>query len=67
MILRCKQQLKEEGSNAFLGNGNRSPMEKELHRVRAENKRLLIERDILKKQRPFLPRSGRDFHLDFQE
>jgi hypothetical protein len=43
MILLWKQELEEEGSNAFLGNGNRSPIEKELYRLRAENNRLLIE------------------------
>ena len=47
LILRWKQELEAEGSNAFPGNGNRSPVEEELHRLRAENKRLLMERDIL--------------------
>ena len=65
LILRWKQELEAEGSNAFLGNGNRSPMEEELHRLHAENKRLLMELDILKKQRPSLPRRGSDFHMDF--
>ncbi len=46
LILRWKQELEAEDSNAFPGNGNRSPMEEELHRLRAENKRLLMERDI---------------------
>jgi hypothetical protein len=65
--LRWKQELEAEGSNAFPGNGNRSPMEKELHRLRAEYKRLLIGLDILKSNSPSLPRRGRDFHMDFQE
>ena len=49
LILRWKQELEAEGSNAFPGNGNRSPMDEELHRLHAENKRLLMELDILKK------------------
>ena len=58
LILRWKQELEAEGSNAFPGNGNRSPMEEELHRLRAENKRLLMERDILKKSTVFFAEEG---------
>ena len=58
LILRWKQELEAEGSNAFPGNGNRSPMEEELHRLRAENKRLLMERDILKKAMAFFAKEG---------
>ena len=58
LILRWKQELEAEGSNAFPGNGNRSPMEEELHRLRAENKRLLMERDILKKATAFFAKEG---------
>ena len=58
LILRWKQELEAEGSNAFPGNGNRSPMEEELHRLRAENKLLLMERDILKKATAFFAKEG---------
>ena len=58
LILRWKQELEAEGSNAFLVNGNRSPMEEELHRLHAENKRLLMERDILKKSTAFFAKEG---------
>ena len=58
LILHWKQELEAEGSNAFPGNGNRSPMEEELHRLRAENKRLLMERDILKKATAFFAKEG---------
>ena len=67
LIVRWKRELEADGVNAFPGHGNRSPVEEELHRLRAENKRLLMERDILKKHRPSLPRRGSDFHMDFQE
>jgi transposase len=46
LIVRWKKELEAEGVNAFPGHGNRSPVEEELHRLRAENKRLLMERDI---------------------
>ena len=58
LILRWKQELEAEGSNAFLVNGNRSPMEEELHRLHAENKRLLLERDILKKATASFAKEG---------
>ena len=58
LILRWKQELEAEGSNAFPGNGNRSPMDEELHRLHAENKRLLMERDILKKATAFFAKEG---------
>ena len=58
LILRWKQEVEAEGSNAFPGNGNRSPMEEELHRLRAENKRLLMEQDILKKATAFFAKEG---------
>lgn len=58
LIFRWKQEFEAEGVNAFPGNGNRSPIEDELHRLRAENKRLLMERDILKKATAFFAREG---------
>jgi transposase len=58
LILRWKQELEAEGSNAFPGNGNRSPMEEELYSLRAENKRLLMERDILNKATAFYAKEG---------
>jgi transposase len=38
-----------DGEQAFPGEGNPPAHEEELRRLRAENKRLLMERDILKK------------------
>ena len=58
LILRWKQELEAEGSNAFPGNGNRSPMDEELHRLHAENKRLMMELDILKKVTAFFAKEG---------
>jgi transposase len=43
-----KQALAAAGDKAFPGHGNGPALEEELRRLRAENKRLLMERDILK-------------------
>ena len=50
--------LQEKGTDAFPGNGRLSPQEEELRRLRAENKRLLAERDILKKAAAFFAREA---------
>jgi len=47
-----KQALEKEsqdGQQSCPGHGNRPALEAEIHRLKAENKRLLMERDILKK------------------
>jgi len=44
-----KQALAAEGDRAFPGQGHLPAPEEELRRLRAENKRLLMERDILEK------------------
>ena len=46
LIVRWKKEIETEGAHAFPGNGNRSLVEEELHQLRGENKRLLMERDI---------------------
>jgi len=56
MIFRWKQELEAEGDNAFPGYGNLLPVDEELSRLRAENKRLMMECDILKKAMTFLAR-----------
>lgn len=48
-IRTWKKQLAADGGDTFRGAGHRSAADAELHRLRAENKRLLMERDILKK------------------
>ena len=44
-----KQKLQAESEQAFPGQGSLPPLEEEVRRLRAENKRLQMERDILKK------------------
>ena len=41
--------LREKGPDAFPGNGRLPAHEEELRRLRAENKRLLMECEVLKK------------------
>ena len=49
MLRKWRRKLEQEGANAFPGNGRLSPDQEELHRLRQENKRLRMEREILKK------------------
>ena len=53
-----KQALAAEGDRAFPGHGNVPALEEELRRLRAENKRLQMERDILKKATAFFARES---------
>jgi transposase len=58
LIRSWKQALQGQGDQAFPGHGHLSPQEQELARLRAENKRLLAERDILKKAAAFFAREA---------
>jgi transposase len=49
LLRKWRQTLEAEAERAFPGHGHRTPADEELHRLRAENKRLRAERDILKK------------------
>ena len=53
-----KQALAAEGDRAFPGHGNVPALEEELRRLRAEVKRLTMERDILKKATAFFARES---------
>src|SRR5438105_9938629 len=58
-LLRCwKQALQGQGDQAFPGQGNPPAVEDELRRLRAENKRLLAGRDILKKAAAFFAKEA---------
>ncbi len=48
-----KHRLAAAGDQAFPGHGRLPPLEEEVRRLRAENKRLQAERDILKKAAAF--------------
>lgn len=48
-----RKKFREQGAEAFPGSGRLSPLEEENRRLKAEVKRLEMERDILKKASAF--------------
>ena len=50
-----KTAVLQKGADAFPGSGHLTPVEEELRRLRADVKRLEMERDILKKLRRSSP------------
>ena len=48
MLRAWKQATAKNGDRAFPGKGNPPAIEEELRRLRAENKRLTMQRDVLK-------------------
>lgn len=59
MLRRWKHQLEEQDQSAFPGKGHLLPDQEELYRLREENKRLRMERDILKKTVTFFANESR--------
>ena len=58
LLRSWKLALQAKGDEAFPGQGKLPPIEEELRRLRAENKRLQAERDILKKATAFFAREA---------
>jgi transposase len=58
LLRNWKQALHDQGDRAFPGQGHPSPPEQALARLRAANKRLLAERDILKEAAAFFAREA---------
>ena len=58
LLRSWKQALAVNEPGAFPGRGNLPALEDELRRLRAENKRLQMERDILKKATAFFARES---------
>lgn len=48
MLGRWIRELEEDGSEAFRGNGKLTAEQEELRRLREENRRLKLEREVLK-------------------
>jgi transposase len=57
-LRRWKKQFETNGNQAFPGKGNLSPEKEELHLLRKENKRLRMEREILKKAAAFFAKES---------
>jgi transposase len=55
---RALEKESQDDQQAFPGHGNRPALEQEIHRLKAENKRLLMEREILKKATALFAREG---------
>jgi transposase len=53
LLRRWKTEVERTGPVAFPGKGHQTPDQAELHRLREENRRLRMERDILKKATAF--------------
>jgi transposase len=53
-----RQAIATEGAQAFPGRGNPPALEEELRRLRADVKRLTMERDILKRATAFFARES---------
>jgi transposase len=58
LLRKWKKDLGAQGDRAFPGKGNLPALEEELRRLRAENKRLQMERDILKKATAFFAKES---------
>ena len=58
LLRKWKKDLDEQGDQAFPSKGHLPALEEELRRLRAENKRLQMERDILKKATAFFAKES---------
>lgn len=58
LLRNWKKKLLTEGDVAFRGNGVMTPEQQELRRLREENRKLRMERDILKKATAFFAKES---------
>jgi len=58
MLARWVKEFQEDEREAFRGNGKLTTEEEELRRLREENRRLKMERDILKKATAFFAKES---------
>ena len=58
MLGRWIKELQADKNEAFRGNGKLTTEQDELRRLRAENKRLKLEREILKKAAAFFAKES---------
>ncbi|MEW5949281.1 MAG: transposase [Thermodesulfobacteriota bacterium] len=58
VLRRWKDQFEMDSDQAFPGKGHMTPEKEELHRLRKENTRLRMEREILKKAAAFFAKES---------
>jgi transposase len=58
LLRNWTQALQDQGDQAFPGNGKLPAVEEDLRRLKAENKRLQMERDILKNATAFFAKEA---------
>jgi len=63
MVNRCKHQLEKHAGDAFPGGGQRTSEQQRIHELETENRRLRMEKDILKKATPSLPRKAHEVSI----
>ena len=59
LLRNWKNKFLAEGSESFRGNGVMASEQQEMRRLREENKRLRMERDILKKATAFFAKESK--------
>jgi transposase len=57
MLRRWIKEFQDDGSGAFRGIGKLTPQQEELRRLREENRRLQMEREVLKNDGPLRQKS----------
>ena len=59
MLGKWVRSARNEGDDAFRGNGNMTAEQKEIHQLREENRRLKMEKEIVKKATVFFAKETR--------
>lgn len=69
MLGRWIKEAENDNGHAFRGNGNLTPEQEEIRELKAQVKRLEMEREILKKRRSSLPKKRSEIfvHNPIQE
>ncbi len=58
LIGRWRRELESDAAEAFPGNGKRTAEQQRIHELEAENRRLRLEREILKKATAFFAKES---------
>ena len=58
LIGRWRRQLEDDGSQAFPGKGKRTAEQQRIHELEQENRRLKMEKEILKKATAFFAKES---------